>query len=127
MGRPSKAPTERDQYWLDHEATLAATGMTAKAYAAEKDLSLHAFYQARKRLRGLGLLEKGSTRRSPKRGKAPTKSSARRVSFSKVEIRSPRGAADFRLTLPGGAVLEWSGAELPPAVLDLVERLSSPR
>jgi hypothetical protein len=49
------------------------------------------------------------------------------MAFSRVEIRPPRGAADFRLSLPGGAVLEWSGAELPPAVLDLVERLSSPR
>ena len=97
--------------------------MTAKAYAAEHGLSLHAFYQARKRLRALGLLKKGA----PKRGGATAPTSARPVSFSKVEIRAPRAEADFRLSLPGGAVLEWSGAELPPAVLDLVERLSSPR
>ena len=46
MGR-EKAPTERDQYWLDHEKKLAASGLTAKAYAAEHELSLHALYQAR--------------------------------------------------------------------------------
>jgi len=53
---------------------------------------------------------------------------AKPVEFSKVELLSPRASqADFRLSLPGGAVLEWSGAELPPAVVDLVERLTSPR
>lgn len=126
MGRPSRAPTERDRYWLDHEAKLAASGLSAKAYAAEQGLSLHAFYQARKRLRALGLLETGRARRSPKRAKA-TQAAARPMAFSKLELHSPRGEADFRLSLPGGAVLEWSGAELPPAVLDLVERLTSPR
>ena len=127
MGRPRQAPTDRDRFWLDHEATLLASGQTAKAYAAEQGLSLHAFYQARKRLRALGLLEAGAPRRSPKRHDAPT-AKPRPVSFSKVEVRSPRQAAgEFRLSLPGGVVLEWSGETLPAAVVDLVERLSSPR
>lgn len=118
-----KPPTERDRYWLDHEAALAKTKLTAKAYAAEQGLSLHSFYQARKRLRALGLLPPGNAKRSPKTGtvKAP-------VAFSKVEWVPPRSrSTEFRLSLPGGAVLEWSGAELPPAVVDLVERLTSPR
>jgi hypothetical protein len=128
MGRAGKAPTERDRFWLDHEAKLAASEMTAKAYAAEHGLSLHAFYQARKRLRALGLLEAGAARRSPRPEKATARRAARPVAFSKVEIRSPRPSGPaFRLSLPGGAVLEWSGAELPPAVVDLVERLSAPR
>jgi hypothetical protein len=50
----SPAPTERDRFWLDHEAAVAASGQTAKGYAAEHGLSFHAFYQARKRLRALG-------------------------------------------------------------------------
>lgn len=123
MGKRA-VPTERDRFWLDHEATLAKSALTAKAYAAEQGLSLHAFYQARKRLRALGLLSRGH----PKRGSSQAKASRAAVSFSKVELLTPeRSRADFRLSLPGGAVLEWSGAELPPAVVDLVERLTAPR
>ena len=123
MGR-TQEPTERDRYWLDHEAALAASGGTAKAYAAEHDLSLHALYQARKRLRSLGLLPAagGKTRRQHK------KRSPQPVAFSKIALRSPEASpAEFRLSLPNGFVLEWSGAELPPAVVGLVERLTSPR
>jgi hypothetical protein len=47
----SHPPTERDRFWLDHEAALAASDQTAKAYAAGQGLSLLALYQARKRLR----------------------------------------------------------------------------
>jgi NAD-dependent oxidoreductase involved in siderophore biosynthesis len=109
---------------LDHEATLAKSALTAKAYAAERGLSLHAFYQARKRLRALGLLAQGSSKRGTPRAKALRAG----VSFSKVELLPPqRSRADFRLSLPGGAVLEWSGAELPAAVVDLVERLTASR
>ncbi len=45
MGRSRGAATERDRFWLDHEAAIAASGQTAKAYAAEQGLSLHALYQ----------------------------------------------------------------------------------
>lgn len=115
-------PTERDRFWLDHEAALTTSELTAKAYAAEHGLSLHALYQARKRLRAVGLLPKATARRSAK------KSSAKTMTFSKVALGSPRlSPAEFRLSLPGGCVLEWSGAELPAAVLDLVERLTTPR
>jgi hypothetical protein len=120
MGTTPK-PTERDQFWLDHEAALAASDQTAKAYAAANELSHHAFYQARKRLRALGLMP-AAARRPEK------KATSKAVTFSKVELRSPRSsAAEFRLSLPNGFVLEWSGAELPSAVLELVERLTSSR
>jgi hypothetical protein len=115
-------PTERDRFWLDHEAALATSELTAKAYAAQHGLSQHALYQARKRLRALGLLPKPAVPRSAR--KSPTKT----VAFSKVALGSPRlSPAEFRLSLPGGCVLEWSGAELPAAVMGLVERLTSPR
>ena len=120
MGTTAK-PTERDQFWLDHEAALAASDQTAKAYAAEHDLSHHAFYQARKRLRALGLMPSASRR-------AQKKVSPKAVAFSEVELRAPRvSSAEFRLSLPNGFVLEWSGAELPSAVVDLVERLTLSR
>lgn len=116
----TREPTERDQFWLDHEAALSGSDLTAKAYAAEQGLSLHALYQARKRLRALGLL--------PRPARQPKQDSSRSVAFSRVEVRSPRPApAEFRLSLPNGFVLEWSGAALPPTVVDLLERLTLPR
>ena len=110
----ARQPTERDRYWLDHEEAVAASGLSAKAYVAEQGLSLHAFYQARKRLRSLGLLPASNRRqRKPKS-----------TGFSKVELVTPRKpGSEFRLVLPNGLALEWSGAELPPPVVDLLERL----
>ncbi|MCP5055135.1 MAG: hypothetical protein GY937_00245 [bacterium] len=117
MGKTDE-PTERDRFWLEHEAVLAKSSLTAKAYAAEHGLSMHALYQARKRLRAMGWLAKP--------GKQRRKGSPRgTVAFSKVEVGRPTQAAEFRLSLPNGFVLEWSGAELPPAVVGLVERLTS--
>jgi hypothetical protein len=113
--------TERDQFWLDHEAKLSGSALTAKAYAAEQGLSLHALYQARKRLRMMGLLPPAEVRQSGKK-------SAKSVSFAKVELHPPRQSpAELRLSLPNGYVLEWSGGELPSGVIDLVERLTSAR
>ena len=110
----SPEPSERDRFWLNHGKALAASGQTAKAYAAEQGLSLHAFYQARKRLRALGLLSTADLRRKPKATSA----------FAKIErVKLPRPEADFRLGLPNGITLEWSGAELPSSVMQLLERL----
>ena len=114
----SPQPTERDRYWLEHEAALTASKQTAKAYASDHDLSLHAFYQARKRLRALGLLPAGDSRRSAGQTKRKP------VTFSKIELALPHEPRpDFRLNLPNGLVFEWSGSELPSPVVELLERL----
>ena len=111
--------SERDQFWLDHESAQAASGQTAKDYAAAQNLSLHAFYQARKRLRALGLLA------TPDRG-APSRKVLRKkaLSFSKLTVASRLADARFRVELPGGAALEWSGGEVPEPVIALLERLA---
>ena len=115
-------PTERDQFWLDHESAQGASGQTAKEYAAAQGLSLHAFYQARKRLRALGLLAAAPDRSNPvgkrSRGKA--------VSFSKVAVTPVVTDPRFRLELPGGMALEWSGGDVPESVAVLLERLARP-
>ena len=114
----ARQPTERDQFWLDHEAAQAASGQTAKEYASTHGLSLHAFYQARKRLRSLGLLA-APGRRPPAR-KRPSKET---LSFSKITVAPPPSASRFRIEVPGGASLEWSGDTVPESVIALLERL----
>ncbi len=118
----TQQPTERDRYWLEHEDAIQTSGQTAKAYAAERDLSLHALYQARKRLRAMGFLAASRNRRSH------CKAVGKPIAFSKVELSRPVDPRpDFRLSLPNGLVLEWSGSELPLPVVELVERLTQPR
>ena len=112
-------PTERDRFWLEHEAAIARSGLSAKDYAAKHGVSLHALYQARKRLRKLGHLAPASSqRRSPG-------TRTKKMAFEQVQLAaSPTRSADFRLILPNGLALEWSGGELPAPVIDLVERLA---
>lgn len=116
--------TERDRFWLDHEQAIAKSGQSAKAYAADQGLSLHALYQARKRLKAEGHLPNG-------RG-VPTKvreaKSASGVAFSKIELASsPVRDLEYRLSLPSGLVFEWSGGAVPEPVVELLERLAQPR
>jgi len=118
----SREPTEREQFWLDHEAALAASGQTAKDYASQQGLSLQALYQARKRLRADGLMPKARA------SQGSSKSKPKRVSFSQIKLTAPPTAhADFRLRLPNGLCLEWSGGQLPTPVIELVERLTKLR
>jgi hypothetical protein len=118
---PAKArqPTDRDQFWIDHEVAQSASGQTAKEYAAAQDLSLHAFYQARKRLRALGLLAAVPDRRTPARKRSQGKA----VSFTKIAVTPAVTDPRFRLELPGGVALEWSGGDVPESVAVLLERL----
>ncbi len=109
--------TERDRFWLKHHDAQVASGDTAKVYAAAHGISVQALYQSRKRLRALGLLAPG---RPARRSREAT------ARFSKVAvapvsvIEPPR----FRIELPNGAVLEWSGAASVGPVADLLERMA---
>ena len=119
-----RALTERDRFWLDHEKAIAKSGQTAKDYAADQGLSLHALYQARKRLRADGLLQDGEATAS-KRRRSKTGGG---IAFSKIEVApSPSRDLGYRLSLPSGLVFEWSGGEVPEPVVDLLERLAQPR
>lgn len=122
MKRPRGGVTERDRFWMDHEAATAASGQSAKAYAAEQGSSLQALYQSRKRRRAMAEAAKvASPRSESKRSRKP-------VSFSRVEVRPPQAcAAEFRMSLPNGFVLEWSGPELPDGIVTLVDRLTASR
>ena len=41
--------TDRDRYWLGQQASWEKSGLSAKEYARKHKLSIHGFYQARKR------------------------------------------------------------------------------
>ena len=94
--------TERDRYWIRHHGACEKSGLTAKAYARRHRLSIHALYQARKRLRGIGELEAAVAR--------PSKAKPRPGGgFARVEIAAaPRPR--YRVRLPNGALVEWEGA-----------------
>ncbi len=113
----SETANERDRFWLKHHEAQRASGHDAKAYAAAVGISVQALYQGRKRLREKGLL-------APGRRRATTV-----PRFSRVAVAAPVASPSieeprFRVTLPNGAVLEWSGAASVGPVSDLVERMA---
>ena len=111
-----RAASERERFWLKHHEAQQASGQDAKAYARSAGISVQALYQGRKRLRRRGLLPPG-------RAKATTT-----PRFTKVAVTPPTlsGIEEprFRITLPNGAVLEWTGAASLGPVADLVERMA---
>ena len=95
--------TERERFWLRHHEACVASGSTAKAYAKAHGLSIHAFYQSRKRLRRQGKLAKaavGATRRGPG-GPAPR--------FAQVATLRVPAAIRYRVRLANGVLVEWEG------------------
>ncbi len=94
--------TDRDRYWLRHHSACEKSGLTAKAYARRHRLSVHALYQARKRLRGMGALEAASGRSSQEKPRLGG-------GFARVEVSAaPRPR--YRVRLRNGALVEWEGA-----------------
>lgn len=103
MTSRSKELTERDRYWLRHQRACDRSGLSAKAYARKHRLSIHALYQARRRLREMGALEAGAT---PEPGRARARPSG---GFARLEVEeAPRPR--YRVWLPNGARVEWEGA-----------------
>jgi hypothetical protein len=96
------ALTDRDRYWLRQQESCAKSGLSAKEYARKHELSIHAFYQARKRLRAIGAL--GAAR--PRSRKAKPRPGG---GFARVEVPAMRGLR-YRVRLPNGALVEWEGA-----------------
>jgi hypothetical protein len=105
--------SDRDRFWLRHHEAQRASGRSAKAYAASAGISVQALYQARKRLRARGLLARGRVPGAVAR-------------FAKVAVAPAAGIEEprFRIGLPNGAVLEWSGAASVGPVGDLIERMA---
>jgi len=117
MAKGSGKRTERDRYWLRQHAASAASGLSAKAYAARHGFSVHSLYQARRRLRRRGLL--GAPAEDPSKAKR-----ASRGRFARLAVAAgpqPR----YRVRLRNGAWIEWEGAAGPELaqVLGVVSQL----
>jgi len=102
MTEKRAALTDRDRYWLRQQESWEKSGLTAKEYARKHELPIHAFYQARKRLRAIGALD-AAPPRSPKAKSRPS------GGFARVELPATRGPR-YRVRLPNEALVEWEGA-----------------
>ena len=104
--------TERERFWLGHLRRIEVQGIETKAYGAQRGLSVHALYQARKQLVALGAW--------PERKASVQKPST--PVFAPVRIVDvPEEAMACRVRLASGAVVEWSSvpsAEVLAAVLE---------
>ena len=113
--------SERDRFWLEHHEAQVASGQTGKEYVVKHDLSLHAFYQGRKRLRSIGVLPPARTESA--KTTVPVGSS-RAVRFAKVAVSAPRAEERrLRIQLTNGIAMEWSGVAEVDAIVGLVERI----
>jgi hypothetical protein len=112
MARTKNELTGRDRFWLGHLKAIEAEGIAAKAYARRRRLSVHALYQAKKRLVG--------------RGAWPVKAAPRFTPVQVAAVPIP-AVTGCRLRVPGGAVLEWATPPEPAVLAAVLERLTAPR
>ena len=97
MAEKAATLTDRDRYWLRQQESWEKSDLSAKEYARKHQLSIHAFYQARKRLRAIGALD-AAPPRSPKRSRG-------RVAGSPGLRCRPRGGP---ATACGCRTVRWS-------------------
>ena len=103
MGETAAALTDRDRYWLRQQESWGKSDLSAKEYARKHKLSIHAFYQARKRLRAIGALD-AAPPRSPKAKSRPS------GGFARVEVPATPGPA----TACGCRTGRWSNGKALP-------------
>ena len=103
--------SERQRYWLKHLRSAERKGEPLKTYATRLGLSASSMYEAKRRLRGYGLI-------APARG-------ARRPAFARVAMAEVvRAPASLRVRLASGAVLEWSEAPQGERLRELIGLMS---
>jgi hypothetical protein len=84
--------TERQRYWLEQIEACAATGSSVKAYASAHGFTPSALYAAKKVLVRKGLLPKTTAR------------------FQRVHTAAPSRGSEWRIELPNGTAVGFSGA-----------------
>jgi len=109
MGGNEAELTERQRYWLEHIQACEASGESLKAYAAAHGFAAGAMYAAKKVLIRKRLLGQSSAR------------------FQRVHAPVPSMGREWRVELPNGATVGFSGAvdaAALSAVLQVVARLA---
>ena len=104
--------SERQRYWLQHIRAAERAGEPLKHYAKRNRLSEHSLYEAKRRLRELGVI-------APV---APRRTGAAR--FARVAVSEAPRSCPLRARLASGAVLEWSEAPRGEALRELIGALS---
>ena len=109
--------TDRQQFWLKHIRTAERRGEALKHYAERKGLSEASLYEAKRRLRELGVIAAAVT---------SAKARPRFVRAEVVRAPGPVGAlsSPLRVRLGSGAVLEWAEAPRGEALRELVGMLA---
>lgn len=95
--------SERQRYWLEQLQECEESGETTKAYAEARGLSAAALYKWRKRL--------------VQRGLWPSRASR----FERVQVSAmTRSICEWRIRLPNGVEVEFSGSVDGAAVLTVL-------
>jgi hypothetical protein len=92
MAGDERELTERQRYWLEHIQACEASGESLKAYAAAHGFAAGAMYAAKKVLIRKGLLPPSSVR------------------FQRVRAPVPSMQSEWRVELPNGTTVGFSGA-----------------
>jgi hypothetical protein len=92
-----KELTSRQRYWLEHVQAWKASGNTMSVYAADHGFAVRAMYDGKKTLVRKGVLPR-SNRRTP------------RPRFERVEVIDSSSENLWRIELPNGAVVSFSGS-----------------
>ena len=79
---------------LERIRACEASGMSLSTYAAEQGLDVRSLYDARKVLKAKGLLSRGGES----------------VRFQRAKVAVEGADGQWRIRLPNGAIIEWSGA-----------------
>ena len=105
--------SERQRYWLKHLRAAERQGEPVKRYAKRLGLSESSLYEAKRRLRALGVIAPSPKRPTPSPG------------FVRVAVQAPTPAAtSLRVRLASGALLEWSEAPRGEALRELIGLVS---
>ena len=104
--------SERQRYWLEHLRAAEGRGEPLKHYAVRKGLSAHSLYEAKRRLRALGVVAPAAARRLG------------RSRFARVSVPAAARPTPLRARLASGVMLEWSEAPQGEALRELIGWLS---
>lgn len=110
-----RALTAREEFWLGHLRKIETAGIATKTYAGRRGLSVHALYQARKQLVGLGAWPERRVATAPPPTFAP-------VRVVDAPVAAPPAC---RVRFADGTVLEWSPAPEPAVLAALLDRAAA--